>query len=188
MSFGRPTLPIRTLMAAPVIAVTVLVAAAGDQTPSSQAADIGQLSSQLSHEQARQHALSESVANLSQTIGALDSQIALVQSREAAVQADLETDRAQLARIQMLLTREQRLIKVLKTRLAQSRAILAKQLVSRYEGDKPDVMSVVLEAHGFTDLLEKLNFLARAEQEQQSAIKATAQAKAQADAAERKLA
>ena len=35
--------------------------------------------------------------------------------------------------------------------------------VSSYETDRPDLVSVVLDAHGFTDLLEQINFLGRAE-------------------------
>jgi hypothetical protein len=49
-------------------------------------------------------------------------------------------------------------------------------------------VTVVLDAHGFNDLLEKLDFLHRAEQQQQSVIKLTRVAKAQADAATKRLA
>src|SRR5262249_54841996 len=61
-------------------------------------------------------------------------------------------------------------------------------LVSQYEGDRPDLVGVVLEAQGFNDLLNKLAFLRRAEGQQQSLIKLTEVSKAQADAAERRLA
>ena len=72
--------------------------------------------------------------------------------------------------------------------LARARMILSRQLVSSYEGDSPDVVSVVLSSRGFNDLLDQLNFLSRAEQEQKSTIIATKVAKAQADGAERRLA
>ena len=65
--------------------------------------------------------------------------------------------------------------------------LLSRQLLSSYEGDRPDLVTVVLDAHGFNDLLEKLDFLHRAEQQQQSVIKLTRTAKAQADAAARRL-
>jgi septal ring factor EnvC (AmiA/AmiB activator) len=153
----------------------------------SHAASIGGLSSQLSQEQAHQQSLSASVGQLSQTIASLDSQIALVQQRENAVRADLERDRATLARIQSALVRERRLIAILKARLARARLILSRQLVSSYETDRPDLVSVVLEAHGFTDLLEQLDFLHRAETQQQLLIKVTTEAKAEADSAKRRL-
>jgi hypothetical protein len=86
------------------------------------------------------------------------------------------------------LARERRLLAFLRGRLAHARFLLARQLVSSYEGDKPDLIAVVLEAHGFTDLLERVDFLRRAEQQQQTIIGLTRQAKAQADVAARRLA
>ena len=65
--------------------------------------------------------------------------------------------------------------------------LLARQLVSSYEGDRPDLVSVVLNAHGFTDLLERLDFLHRAEKQQQSIISITRSAKARATVAAHRL-
>jgi septal ring factor EnvC (AmiA/AmiB activator) len=158
------------------------------QSATAGAASIGQLNSQLSHEQSRQQSLSASVDRLSQSIGSLSSQISLVQAREGAVRAELGRDRAALARIRVLLDREQRLVTVLKARLARARLVLSRQLVSSYENDQPDLMSVILESRGFTDLLERVDFLRRAESQQKSIITVTRQAKAQAATAERRLA
>jgi peptidoglycan hydrolase CwlO-like protein len=151
------------------------------------ATSLNQLNSQLNAEQAHQQSLSTSVSRLSQLIASLSSQISLVQSREAAVRAELAKDKVVLDRTRKLLEREQHLVALLKNRLARARLILARQLVSSYEGDRPDLMSVVLEANGFTDLLERIDFLRRAQQQQQSIITITRTAKAQADAAERRL-
>jgi peptidoglycan hydrolase CwlO-like protein len=104
------------------------------------------------------------------------------------VRADLARDRAQLARTRVSLARERRLVAVLRARLARSRFILARQLVSNYEAARPDLVGVVLESHGFTDLLERIDFLHRAEQQQQTIISATRTAKAQAESAQRRLA
>jgi peptidoglycan hydrolase CwlO-like protein len=165
-------------------------AAAVTLIPSSSSADpsLGQLNSELNHEQSRQNTLSSSISGLSRTISSLDGQIALVRSREAEVRADLDRDRAALARIRVLLAREQRLVALLRTRLARARMLLARQLVSAYEGDKPDLVGVVLEARGFNDLLNKIAFLRRAEGQQQQLIKLTEASKAAADNAERRLA
>jgi peptidoglycan hydrolase CwlO-like protein len=182
------TRPITTrLLALASILAAAAVAAAIAGTPS-RAASISQLNSQLSHERARQQSLAGSVGRLSALIGALDRQITLVESREAAVQADLDRDRAALLRTRGQVEREQQLIVLLKGRLARARMILSRQLVSSYEGQTPDLVSVVLEAHGFSDLLNQLDFLRRAEQQQQALITATRQAKLEADAAEHRLA
>jgi peptidoglycan hydrolase CwlO-like protein len=173
------------LTAALTLAVSLTVAAT--TSPASRAASISSLSSQLSHERARQQGLSASVSRLSQLIGTLDSQISLVRSREAAVQADLNRDRAELARLKLQLIHERHVVVELRRRLARARLILARQLVSSYEGNRPDVVSVVLDAKGFSDLLDELDFLRRAEQQQQTLITDTQQAKALADAAEQDL-
>jgi len=170
-------------MLATIAAAVILVPAPSSADPS-----LGQLNSQLSHERTRQHALSSSIGGLSRTISSLDGQIALVRSRENAVRADLARDRTALARIRVLLDREQRLVTVLRTKLAKAKTLLAQQLVSAYEGDRPDLVGVVLEAQGFNDLLNKIAFLRRAEGQQQTLIKITEAAKAAADNAERRLA
>ena len=170
-------------MLAMIAAAVILVPAPSSADPS-----LGSLNSQLGHEQSRQHQLSSSIGGLSRTIASLDGQIALVRSREAAVRADLTRDRAALARIRVLLVREQRLVTLLRTRLTRAKMLLARQLVSSYEGDRPDLVGVVLEAQGFNDLLNKIAFLRRAEGQQQSLIKLTEAAKEAADNAERRLA
>ena len=170
-------------MLAMIAAAVILVPAPSSADPS-----LGSLNSQLGHEQSRQHQLSSSIGGLSRTIASLDGQIALVRSREAAVRADLTRDRAALARIRVLLVREQRLVTLLRTRLTRAKVLLARQLVSSYEGDRPDLVGVVLEAQGFNDLLNKIAFLRRAEGQQQSLIKLTEAAKEAADNAERRLA
>jgi septal ring factor EnvC (AmiA/AmiB activator) len=82
---------------------------------------------------------------------------------------------------------EQRRLTILRARLARARMLLSRQLVSSYEGDRPDLVSVVLSSTGFKALLEEINFLGRAEHQQQSIIGLTRAAKAQATAAAARL-
>ncbi len=171
------------LLAVATLAVqAVLPRGSRADTPS-----LGQLNQQLGQAQARQQSLSGSIGGLSQSIAALDGQIALVQSREAAVRAELVRDRARLHAAGIALHREKRRLAILVARLARARMVLSRQLVSSYEGDHPDLVSVVLEAHGFSALLDGLKYLGDAEHQQQSLIVETRIAKAQAVAAERKL-
>jgi septal ring factor EnvC (AmiA/AmiB activator) len=171
------------LAAATFAGIALLPGSSRAGTPS-----LGQLNQQLGQAQARQQSLAASIGGLSQSIAQLDGQIALVQSREAAVRADLQRDQARLDAARLALRRERRLLAVLIARLARARMLLARQLLSSYEGQHPDLVSVVLEARGFKDLLERLTYLRDAERQQQSVIHATRAAKAQADAAARALA
>src|SRR5262249_9672164 len=118
----------------------------------------------------------------------LTSQITLVEQREAEVRAALDADRARLHAVGLALDRQRARVELLKRRLARARMILSRQLVSSYENSQPNIINVVLDAHGFTDLLERINFLRRAQDEQKALVKATETAKAQAVAAARRLA
>ena len=157
------------------------------QIPVASAASIGQLSSQLGQQQARQQSLASNVAGLSGLISSLDSQIAVAQTRESVVRADLAQEQAALSSTRASLRHERAWQKVLHRRLVRSRTLLSRQLLSVYENDRPDLVAVVLNSHGFTDLLEKLRFLQTAEHQQQAIIKLTKHAKAQADTATRRL-
>jgi septal ring factor EnvC (AmiA/AmiB activator) len=188
MSAPRRNASLRLLVAA-AATVALVLTAAGRQTPASAATpSLGALNSQLGAEQARQQQLSSSVASLSGLISSLSGQISLVQSREAAVRQTLLVDRAQLARTAGALQRERAHLLVLRKRLDRARMLLSRQLLSSYEGDHPDLVSVVLEAHGFKSLLEQINFLGRAEHQQQAMIAVTKLAKAQATQAANQLA
>jgi peptidoglycan hydrolase CwlO-like protein len=170
------------------VAVVALLIGGGPRQAPARADTLGQLNSELGQQQARQQHLSSSLSALSGLISSLDSQIQLVQSREAAVQEQLTADRAELARVTASLKRERALVVKLRRRLARARMLLAQQLVSRYEGGSPNLVTVVLDAGGFNQLLEQLSFLSRAENQQQAIITFTRRAKRQADSAAARLA
>jgi septal ring factor EnvC (AmiA/AmiB activator) len=186
MSFRWRTFPRRS--AAAVIAVAGAFGGLA-VLPIASSADpgLGQLNSQLGAQQTQQQHLQASLSGLSQLISSLSGQIALVQTREGAVQSELATDRARLASAQAALGRERQLLAKLRARLARARTLLSRQLVSSYESGSPDLVSVVLESHGFNDLLERITYLRDAEHQQQGIIAITRSAKAQADAATRQL-
>jgi septal ring factor EnvC (AmiA/AmiB activator) len=188
MTFLRRTVLIHIAAATVAVALLLALAALRPERSGASTSSLGTLNGQLGHEQSRQQSLSSSIASLGHLISALDSQIQLVQSREAAVRDELAADQAKLASVQAQLARERKLLAKLRRLLAKARTQLSAQLVSGYESDRPDLVSVVLNAHGFSDLLNQVAFLGQAEKQQQSIISVTRQAKAQADRAARDLA
>ncbi len=185
MNFRRRTIPRSLVAGVAALAAAAGLVAMGWAGPDISNADprLGTLNQQLGAEQAHQSSLANSINNLSGLISSLTGQISLVQSREAAVRADLARDRAQLAAVEVALTREEHLLAVLKQRLAWSRVLLSRQLVSNYEQSRPDLVSVVLESSGFTALLDNLTYLRDAQKQQQTIITITRKAKADANAA-----
>jgi len=125
------------------------------------AASIGQLQQQIRAGQGHVSALSGAVKAASSQIAQLGASIATLTRRVNRIQADLEAKRAELFKLQVEL-------KAARTRLAQLEAfeahaeqVLAQQLVASYESNSPDVVTVVLSATGFRDLLERLAFMQR---------------------------
>jgi septal ring factor EnvC (AmiA/AmiB activator) len=179
--------PHRRPVAVALAATATLAALAVLPMASRAQQSLGQLNSELGQQQSHQHQLEANLAGLSQLIGSLSSQISLVQSREASVQTELAQDQGRLLVEEGQLTQEENRLAVLRARLSRSRGLLARQLVSSYESGSPDLITVILEANGFKDLLEKVTYLRDAEHQQQAIIAITRAAKASASAAAARL-
>ena len=149
---------------------------------------LSQLHSSLDAAQVQAQDLSGRVAQLSGMINSLGSQIAFVQQREAAVQAQLAGERASLQRTTLALVRERRVLRRLIARLHRNQSVLANQLVSSYERDNPDLLTVMLDSSGFSQLVNQLTYIRHAEQEQKSEIRITRQARNQVHTATIRLA
>ncbi|MFZ0088639.1 MAG: hypothetical protein WAL63_03970, partial [Solirubrobacteraceae bacterium] len=177
----------RLALAATAAVALIVLAVIGPKsfaaTPS-----LGQLNDELGRQQSREQSLATSITSLNRSIAVLDAQISLVRDREAAVDEELASDRVHLAHVRASLATERARLAALRRRLAGAEAMLARQLVSSYEGAAPDLVSVVLEADGFPDLLNQLRYLGDAEHQQQAIISITRSAKAQAARAAARLA
>jgi septal ring factor EnvC (AmiA/AmiB activator) len=185
---GRRTPLLAAALAAVFALAVALALAAIDPARGTAAGSLGQLQSQLGAEQDQQQHLSSRIGSLNQLIDQLDAQISLVQGREQAVADELAADRTKLRAVHGELVVERALLVKLRAKLAAGRALLANQLVSGYEANQPTLVSIVLSANGFQNLLNQLNFLGRAEHEQKSLIVTTTAAKLKAAQASRRLA
>jgi murein DD-endopeptidase MepM/ murein hydrolase activator NlpD len=106
----------------------------------------------------------------------------VLQTKQVRLQADLDAKRAELAEIQEDLRRERLKLARLRDRLARARVLLANRLVEIYKSDAPDVVTVVLEANGFRDLLERAEFMERVSTGDARLINRVTSAKAEATA------
>ncbi|HSC02719.1 MAG TPA: hypothetical protein VLC49_05350, partial [Solirubrobacteraceae bacterium] len=125
------------------------------------AASIGRLQQQITAGQGHVSALSGAVKSASGRLAQLDSNIAALARRLARIQADLNAKRAELAKLKSELDAARRRLAQLEAYEANAERVLAQQLVASYESDNPDVVTVVLSATGFRDLLERLAFMQR---------------------------
>jgi peptidoglycan hydrolase CwlO-like protein len=140
-----------------VVAVWLTVSGA----PFAHAASSGQLKHKLSTSRQQVQNLTGVVAAARGRVNQLDAGIASLSGRLASVQRDLDAKRTELLRLRSQLTSAQATLQRLEGTVAADQRVLAQQLVGSYEGAKPDIVDVVLEATGFNDLLERLAFAQR---------------------------
>jgi murein DD-endopeptidase MepM/ murein hydrolase activator NlpD len=131
--------------------------------------------------------LTTQISAYTRRIETLEARIGRLQRRQATVQADLDAKRAELSRLQGELRSERRRLVRLRARLAESRAALGQRLIQLYQADKPDIVTVILNAKGFADLLERGEFMERVSEQDQKIIGIVRTARADALSTEKKL-
>jgi murein DD-endopeptidase MepM/ murein hydrolase activator NlpD len=94
------------------------------------------------------------VKRLSSSISGLEAQIARTQS-------SLVYDRTQLLRTRALELAARHRLRVLEAKQRHAEHVLANRLVGTYETPQPNIVTVILEAHGFADMLERIAFARR---------------------------
>jgi murein DD-endopeptidase MepM/ murein hydrolase activator NlpD len=160
----------------------VLPMLSGAESPGSIQNKIDAKRHQIEQRKGREHVLTSDISAATHTINALQSDITQLQTRQVRLQGDLDAKRAELAQIQADLRRERLKLARLRDRLARARVLLAQRLVQSYKNDEPDLVTVVLEANGFRELLERAEFLRQVSNQDAVLIKRVTEAKAEATA------
>jgi len=151
MSFvARHRLPLRLLGTAAAVAALVGGMAARSD---------GDLQSQINASRSAASTLRAAIAAETSKINSTAHGVQDASRRLSALQDQLAKRQAELASVQSSLLAARDHLVVLENRLAGATHALAANLVGRYEGTQPDLVSVVLDARGFTDLLEKVSYL-----------------------------
>jgi murein DD-endopeptidase MepM/ murein hydrolase activator NlpD len=106
----------------------------------------------LSHARAHAGVLTTRISHESAQLDRLTTEVADLRNKEAAVAAELAQKQAELEQAQARLD-------YLKQRLRESIRILEDRLVAIYESNEPDLITVLLQAHGFDDLLARTQYM-----------------------------
>ena len=132
--------------------------------------------------------LSTQIGAYSARIGRLQRSIGGLESRQQTAETDLSAKRTELFKLQDDLRTQRRRLVRLKARLAQARTALAQRLTELYTADAPDIVTVILSSKGFSQLLERGEFMQRISEQDQQIIKLVRSAKADATTLSKKLA
>jgi murein DD-endopeptidase MepM/ murein hydrolase activator NlpD len=129
----------------------------------------------------RAQVLTSDISRLTSRIDGLQGTITTLQRREDTIQADLDAKQRELTRTQERLRSVRAELARLQARLRHARTVLAQRLVEIYKADEPDIVSVVLNADGFAELLENGAYLQRIGEQDRKIITAVRDAKAAAE-------
>ena len=170
MSRPRPSI---TRPAAALALVAALVAAwAIGAVPAGGADRADSLRDSIQSKRDREQALSGAIARLGRLERSTARDVAILQRRVDAVRRELAAAQAVLDSTTARRDRQRARALRLRSRLAQSRRKLAELLRERYAGGRPDALTVVLEADGFENLLETVDFLRRVQRSDEKILTA----------------
>jgi len=121
----------------------------------------GDLRSQIAAHKSAAAALRSKIASDTSQIEQTVNGISSAKHRLVSVQGQLEAHIVQLRTVQTQLMSARDHLEVLERRLRSASAALAENLRATYENGSPDLVSVILNSNGFSNLLEQVSFLRR---------------------------
>lgn len=119
----------------------------------------GSLEGRIAASQAREGELHSGIGADTHQIEGFQGNIDDLQTRLDALESSLETERSLLASLKSQLHGARTHLASLQVQLGRDRQVLVAQLIASYESPPPDIATVVLQAHGFADLIERLDDL-----------------------------
>ncbi len=177
--------PIRPAALAAALLCALLLLAGASSTAGAQSEQT--LRDRVAGSKQRESSLSSAAARLGGLERQARREIAILQGRIDRVQADLDAAQARLARTRGRLDDAQERVARLERRLAQVRGKLSTVLRSRYVVGQPDVVTFVLGAASFGDLLERTEFLGRVRDADTDLLGTVREARVEADREEAHL-
>jgi peptidoglycan hydrolase CwlO-like protein len=150
-----PTSFFRLRHAVALLALLAALAAAPALAGQSQ----GALESGISSSTAKEGALGASIRADSHRIDGFQGSIHDLQGRLSALESSLAIEHAVLERLRSQLKGARSHLASLVVQLAHDRQVLVAQVVAAYESPPPSIVTVVLDAHGFGDLIERVDDL-----------------------------
>jgi uncharacterized coiled-coil protein SlyX len=147
--------PIRLRHAVALLGLLAAAAAAPALAGQSQ----GALESGISSSTAKEGALSAAIAGDSHKIDGFQGSINDLRGRLSALESSLTFERELLERLKAQLKAARSHLASLQVQLAHDRQVLVAQVVAAYESPPPSIVTVILDAHGFGDLIERVDDL-----------------------------
>lgn len=183
------TIPLALWAALPLFSNATGGGAPADPSKKAQKLDseLGKVRAAIAKKRSREHQVNSSVVLYQKKINQLQLKISSLQQRESTVQADLNVQQKKLDKTQNSLRTVRGKIIKLRAKLVRDRALLKQRLRELYMAGNPDIMTVLLNADGFQQLLEQSEVISRISAQDRRIITSVRDAKSEADQNERSL-
>jgi len=157
-------LQIRTAPAALLAAVAALIVLLLSSTPAA-ARDLSSKlearESKLSHVQQRAGVLTTTISRYRDRIERLTDEVTALRGQEAEVRKRLDAKQAELDEAVAELDVAKKRLEVVRARLKRAMVTLRQRLVAIYETGTPDMLSVIVGANGYQELIDRTEYLER---------------------------
>lgn len=130
-------------------------------TTAAAAPSAGDLQQKIDSAQQRERDLQSTIRSESGAIGGMQGKVDDLTTRQRALEQTLAFERRQLEQTQMALRDARARLTRLQAQLKADKAALAAQLVAQYKTPQDDIVTVVVNAHGFSGLIEKVDDMKR---------------------------
>ena len=149
----------RALLAGAILAAALAILAGAFAVGQAGASSSSNLEGSIAAAQSRTGELNQGISADNHQIAGFQGNINDLQSRLSALESSLARERSQLARLKRELQTARTQMAALQVQLSHDKQVLIAQVVASYEAPPPSIASVILEAHGFADLIERFDNL-----------------------------
>ncbi|CAB4867725.1 unannotated protein [freshwater metagenome] len=182
-----PRSPSRGIVLVLLLALSALIFWAATPVPS-RGADAGTLQQEIDRGRARERTLASAAQQLGRLAGDAQRSVDSMRGRLTDAQARVSRSEGALAQTRADLEAARRRALRLRERLDRDSATLAANLRASYVAGRPDLVSVMLNSRGFAQLIDRMEFVKRAQQRNAQIVGAVRRGRTAALGARRHLA
>lgn len=155
------TRPALAALLAAAAALIVLLAASSAAPAQDLESKLDAKEAKLSKVRERKGVLTTTISNFGDKIDRLTGEVAALRNHEAAVRVRLDAKQAELDRAEAQLDVAKKRLVVMRAHLKRALVALRDRLVAIYEAGTPDLLSVIVGANGYDDLVGRTEYLNR---------------------------
>jgi murein DD-endopeptidase MepM/ murein hydrolase activator NlpD len=155
------TRPALVALLAAAAALLVLLAASSAAPAQDLESKLEAKEAKLSKVRERRGVLTTTISHYGDRIDRLTAEVAVLRDREAAVRVRLDAKQAELDRAVAQLDVARKHLAVMRARLKRALVALRDRLVAMYESGTPDMLSLIVGANGYDELVNRTEYLNR---------------------------